>query len=921
MKIHRLHTLLLAILILLMCPEMAFATHNRAGSIWIEQIGPLTIRATIITYTKASSVAADRDTLEINWGDGSPLQKVARSNGGGRGVFLAGDIRYNEYVITYTYPGRGTYIVSMTDPNRNGGILNVNFPNSDVVPFYIQTVYTFLNSNFQGTNTTPRLLQPPIDKGCVGKTYTYNVNAYDPDGDSLAYRLITPYQDKGITVPLYEFPDRINTNPPKPNVITLDERTGQFTWKTPQLRGEYNVAFLILSYRRGQATPIDSTIRDIQILIEDCQNDPPKVETIDKLCVIAGQYIKFSVRGTDPNVGQKVQLSALGGPFEVKYSPAIFLGSQGRFLTPAVVDTFKWQTTCEHIAEYPYNVVFKAMDNFFDTSGLVDLKTVQIKVVGPPPEEVRVVSGSGESTVSWKQPYICEDAKDRYWYAYSVWRRESSSSFPIDICTPGLDGKGYERIVYDTIFPFAAGRYTFVDKNVERGKTYCYRVLAHFAKRTNAGNPFNFVPSLPSEEACVQLQRDLPLITNATVEETSPSVGRILVRWTKPIAKDLDTILNPGPYKFVVQRAQGITKTGFQNIAGATFSSPSFAGLNDTTWIDNALNTTQFPYTYRIAFYKKNDSLVGYSPVASSHFLRIQSSDRINILTIDKDVPWTNSRYDIFRLNRTTNQYDSIGTTITQTYTDEGLVNKTEYCYYARAVGSYGIVGIASPLINLSQRICGTPIDTVPPCPPKLGVTNNCDSTGRTAETAIFNLLRWTNPKNNCKGSEDVAKYTVYYADTEGGQFQKIATINNIKDTILSHQNVVNHSVAGCYYVTATDSLGNESLRSNVFCMDNCPYYLLPNAFTPNGDGDNELFKPINLRFIAKVDFKVFNRWGQLVFETENPLLNWDGKNTKGDVLADGTYFYMCKVFEQRVGGATVSPKILNGYIEMIRGN
>ncbi len=919
-RYFRLPTLLCALMLFLNI-ENASATHNRAGSIWIEQIGPLSIRATIITYTKASSVPADRDTLDINWGDGSPLQKVARTNGNGRGVNLGNDIKYNEYVAIYTYPGRGTYVVSMTDPNRNGAIKNVNFPNSDAVPFYIQTVYTFLNSNFQGTNTTPRLLQPPIDKGCVGKTYLYNVNAYDPDGDSLAYRLIIPMQDKGINVPLYEYPDRINVNPPKPNIITLDERTGQFTWKTPQISGEYNVAFLILSYRRGQATPIDSTIRDIQILIEECQNDPPKVETIDKICVIAGQFVQFPVRGTDPNVGQKVQLSALGGPFEVKYSPAIFKGSQGRFLTPPVIDTFKWQTTCEHITEYPYNVVFKAMDNFFDTSGLVDLKTVQIKVVGPPPEDVRVVSGSGQATVSWKQPYICEAAKDKYWYAYSVWRKETSNPFVLDTCTPGLDGKGYERIVYDTIFPFALNRYSFVDKNVERGKTYCYRVLAHFAKRTTSGNPFNFVASLPSTEACVQLQRDVPILTNVSVEETSPSVGKMFVRWTKPVAKDLDTVLNPGPYRFVVQRAQGITKTGFQDVAGATFTNSSFANLNDTTWTDNALNTSQFPYSYRIAFYFKRDSLMGYSPVASSHFLRIQSSDRINILTIDKDVPWTNSKYDIFRLNKTTNQYDSIATTTAQTYTDEGLQNKVEYCYYIRAVGSYGIAGIASPLINLSQRICGTPIDTVPPCPPKLVITNNCDSTGRTAETAIFNLLRWTNPKNNCKGSEDLAKYTIYYANTEGGQFQKIGTITNIKDTTLSHQNVLTHSVAGCYYVTATDSIGNESPRSNVFCVDNCPFYLLPNAFTPNGDGDNEVFKPINLRFIAKVEFKVFNRWGQLVFETTDPLLNWNGKNAKGDALADGTYFYTCQVFEQRVAGAVLSGKPLNGYIELIRGN
>jgi hypothetical protein len=86
--------------------EKAAATHNRAGEIWLEQIGPLTLRATIITYTKASSIPADRDSLDIDWGDGSPLRKVARTNGNGRGVILNGDIKYNEYVATYTYPGQ-----------------------------------------------------------------------------------------------------------------------------------------------------------------------------------------------------------------------------------------------------------------------------------------------------------------------------------------------------------------------------------------------------------------------------------------------------------------------------------------------------------------------------------------------------------------------------------------------------------------------------------------------------------------------------------------------------------------------------------------------------------------------------------------------------------------------------------------------
>src|SRR5690606_18067691 len=88
--------------------------------------------------------------------------------------------------------------------------------------------------------------------------------------------------------------------------------------------------------------------------------------------------------------------------------------------------------------------------------------------------------------------------------------------------------------------------------------------------------------------------------------------------------------------------------------------------------------------------------------------------------------------------------------------------------------------------------------------------------------------------------------------------------------------------LAGCYYVVAFDSLGNTSLPGNIVCADNCPDYRLPNTFTPNGDGDNDLFIPYPYRFIESVDFKVFNRWGNLVFETDNPDLLWNGQSADG---------------------------------------
>ena len=898
-----------------------FATHNRAGEIHVTQTGALTVRATIITYCKNSSFPVDRDTLTIDWGDGT-TQQVSRDNGAIRngkheGVVLtnASDTRYNTYNAVHTYPGRSTYRISMTDPNRNGGIVNVNYPNSDVIPFHLETIFIFQNANFSGFNTTPFLLQPPLDKGCVGKKFVHNPNAYDPDGDSIAYRLIVPLQDVNTPVPLYQYPNQVAAG--NNNQISLDEVTGTFTWNSPQQKGEYNIAFYIISYRNGAA--IDTTIRDMQIFIDVCENHPPVVTVNDKFCLIAGQTLKFNVSASDPDAGQKVILGATGAPLIDTISPATFPGTNGVYQFPVVTSTFTWHTVCDQIREQPYSVVFRAVDNYQDSTGLADLKSVQIKVVGPPPQDVQAAAGAGFVTVSWGKPYICENVHNRYFYGFSVWRREGSSAFKLDTCTPGLDGKGYTMIHFDTAFTMVNGRYVYLDNNVERGKTYCYRILAYFAKRTPAGNPFNLVESLPSLEACAQLSRSLPLITNASVLTTDATNGKIQVRWTKPLAKDLDTILNPGPYRYQVFRATGITKQNLVAIPGAVFTATSFSSANDTVFEDSGLNTVLNPYTYKIAFFVKQDTLLGYTEPASSVYLSIASTDRINNLSWKLDDPWTNANYVVYRKNNTTGVFDSVGISFTTTYSDTGLVNKKEYCYYVQSVGSYGIAGVASPLLNFSQQICGTPIDTVPPCPPTLTVTNICNSPGGgTPLDQLQNNLSWTPDfSKKCKASE-IGSYKIYYGATTKDSLVLVATNTGFADTTYLHHPAI--GIAGCYAVTSVDTVGNESRKSNIVCVDNCPVYTLPNTFTPNGDGQNDLFIPNkSYRFIDHIDLKVYNRWGELVFTTTNPAIKWDGKNTDGKDLAVGTYFYTCIVYEIRVDGVTQSPNTLSGYIELIR--
>lgn len=908
--------LLLILLGSLLAPLALWATHNRAGEIRVEQIGPLRVKATIITWTRTQSVSADRDTLTIDWGDGK-REQVVRSNGNGNGVILNDQVKYNEYVAEHTYAGPATYRISMTDPNRNAGIINVNPPQSENVPFHIETIYTFQDPQFGGTNSTPKLYQPPIDQACVGKPFKHNPNADDPEGDSLSYHLIVPLQALGTPVPNYSFPNQIG--PGTNNTLSLNERTGEIIWDSPQIQGEYNLAFIIVSWRGG--VPIDTTIRDMQIFVETCNNNPPNVESPDKICVVAGQIVEFEVRATDPDSANLLHLTALGGPLESQYSKATFSAPTG-FVLPPVTGTFRWQTACEHISNQPYSVVFKAVDSLNkNMPKLADLKTVSIKVVGPPPEDVQIKAQLGVVEISWGKPYFCENAAENYFYGFSVWRREGSNPFPIDSCAPGLKGKGYTEIVFVTKQE-KDGRYYFQDMNVERGRTYCYRVLAKFARISSGGYPYNLVESLASDEVCVQLPRDLPLITNVSVLQTDPATGQIEVCWSKPVASDLDTILNHGPYRYQLLRAPGLSGGTFQEIPGASFVADNFWEANDTCFTDPGLNTSGQPYQYKVAFYVRGENVpLGSTNPASSVFLTVNSTDNTNLLSWQENVPWDNYEYTVFRKNNITGAFDSIGSSVTQEYADRGLVNGQEYCYYVRSTGTYSIGGVIDPILNNSQEDCGIPLDTIPPCVPVLHVQNICNGgAGTEPDPPYENSLGWSNPNIACPGiTDDVVQYKIWFAAREGEPLALLDVIDGANDTVLVH--ALPDGLAGCYAVSAVDSVGNESAQSAVQCVDNCPEYNLPNAFTPNGDGHNDTYTPFPFwRFIDRIDMQIFNSWGNLVFRTTDPAINWSGVNLDGNELAEGTYFYVCKVYESRVEGVVLRPDVLSGYIELVRG-
>lgn len=881
------------------------ATHNRAGEITYRQIGPLTIEVTITTYTKSSSVAADRDSLEFFWGDNTK-NFIRRDNN--RTRFEANDVKVNYYVGRHTFPGPATYTMYLTDPNRIGSILNINYPNSIDIPFFLSTTFTLLNQQFQGPNNSVVLLQPPLDVACVGKRFTHNPNAFDPDGDSLRYELTTPLQAMSTPVPGYKFPDQIVTGPD--NQISINPVTGEVIWDSPKVQGEYNIAIRILEYRQGKL--INVVLRDMQILVRDCENNPPIIVAPDEVCIIAGEKLDLKIKILDSDPGQLVGIFATGGPLQFA-QPAIF-EAPGQFTSAPANARIIWQTNCSHIAPNYYQIVVRAIDNFFgDSSGLATLKTIRIKVVGPPPENLKAESKQNSVKLLWESPYLCAQQKPESFLGFSVWRRSRSLELMQDTCQPGLTGKGYTKIAVG-IKSIDAGSYLYEDLNVNKGQTYCYRVLPEFALLNDAGVPYAKIEGMHSEEICTQVSRILPLWTRISVSGTDAADGTMEVRWTKPLLNEVDSVLFPPPYLFKFFRKKGTGQ--FEELSQRELLVNNLSTLKDTTFEDTSLETSTFPYTYKINFLSQGKE-VGTNADASSIYLNAEPTDQKMKLSWSFDVPWSNTLFDIFRKNENAT-FEKIGQTTLLSFLDENLDNGKEYCYYVRATGTYGLNNIEDPLINLSQEACDTPLDNVPPCNPELQLKNICDKLSVNSPVEdLINELNWQDVSKSCPElASDLKSYKIYYSPDKSGPFE---FIDEVPGNQLNYFHKPGKGLAGCYQVTSTDTSGNENIATQFKCIENCPLYILPNTFTPNGDGHNELFVPRANFFVEKIDFKVFNQWGNKVFETEDPQINWDGQNFQKEPLADGVYHYICILFVENLENELREYKVLSGFVQIIR--
>jgi gliding motility-associated-like protein len=881
------------------------ATHNRAGEITYEHVGGFTYRVRITTYTKQSAIA-DRNSLKIRWGDEGPnvtdlqLDSLFRTN---QVLNVGIDVKRNEYTGLHTYSGPGTFTISVEDPNRNAGVLNINngdpgtpeaekTSTSVMAVFAIRSVLVIRPGN-GGHNNSIKFLNPPIQDACIYQPWIHNPVAFDSlEGDQLVYSLVSCLGLNAEPLAAWESPTDYTDDPN--DVFSINSENGDITWDTPLVAGEYNVAFEVREYRNGIF--VGSVQRDMQITVVTCANVPPEIAELPDYCIGAGELLQFQLNYSDPNGSAfQVDVDALGGPMtDVEH--IAFYDDVSRFFT--------WNPQCDEVRAEPYYVSFMATDQ--GNIPLTDVETVSIQVVAPAVENPLAEAVGAQMNLSWELTpcYSAFDDGELDDVKYLIYRRNGLYGFEPDNCELGVpEYTGYSLIGESQ----GAANNSFIDSSVFYGGVYCYMIVTVW--------PDGAI-SYASEEFCDTVNKEVPVLTKVSIGITDFLSGVDTVHWSKP--SDLDTLLFPGPYVYnLFYSSEG------NNVDSLLYTTDEFVTIaqGDTTFIHADINTISLAHRYRVEISSMSVDLDATSAIAASMLLQLIPGDNQMTLNMGASVPWTNYAYRIFRKDPGASAFIEVDTAYTVTYTDTGLVNNQQYCYKVLALGSYYASDVPDPLFNWSQEVCAQPYDQTPPCPPSFTMADDC--------IAGINTLSWTNV-SGC--ANDIEGYAIYYAPTLTDTLALLTTIYGADDTTFVFDGSEYNdpaSIAGCYAVTAFDSLNlwpdgnlyrNISSFSNIVCIDNCPEYELPNIFSPNGDGLNDVFEPFPYRYVKSIQLTIYNRWGEAVFETDDPSIQWDGKHKEsGKACSDGVYYYVIRVDFIRLTG--IESQSYSGNLRIIAGD
>ena len=208
-----------------------------------------------------------------------------------------------QYRIVHTYSSPGKYILSYREHARNAGIVNMD--ESAFTTFYTETGITIRMDTVIHHPISPfRLLTGLAPE----YPYDHNPGAIDPNDDSISFEFVIPKSALSTNVQNYRYPnDRQfyssagidystgNEDQDGPPTFIIDPVTGTLTWDAPGAVGEYALAIRVIAWKFNSTDSVwvesGFSIRDMQVLVEQCPNQKPALIVPADLCVIAGTTV------------------------------------------------------------------------------------------------------------------------------------------------------------------------------------------------------------------------------------------------------------------------------------------------------------------------------------------------------------------------------------------------------------------------------------------------------------------------------------------------------------------------------------------------------------------------------------------------------------------------------------------------------
>ncbi len=598
-------------------------------------------------------------------------------------------------------------------------------------------------------------------------------------------------------------------------------------------------------------------------------------------CIVAGVLLRDTVSAKANPITHNV--------FMESYSGVYSLGATKTFVannTPSPLCYFSWQTTCAHIREQPYDVVFRAQDISTVDPKLTDVRSFLVYVKAPKPQNLQATPIANTIQLTWDayKTSTCSNASK-----IRIYRKQcAATNFSPEPCEDGIPlGSDYVFIR-----EVDASVNSIIDNNSGAGLLpgvgYCYTILATFP---SPGNGISY----PADEACSSIAIEVPVLGEVSVTNTAITTGTIQLNWFEP----LDNVT--GPFSYDIYRASSDAPTVFSLVTTV---------VADTFYTDNNLNTEEKQYFYKI----KLSSATTFAIVQSSIALAASPRNASALLSWNVTAAFNLDTIEVYRsingaafvLTKTLFNPSKTGN-----YTDDvaPIQNCDTVNYFIRVKGHYCDPRMDQELISDSPIEKVVPLDDTPPPAPVLNMKSCAPPYNLHVNDLVWNSVA-DEQCNTIKG------YNLYYAPHSG---QGLSLLAFLTDTTYIH-NMVDSSLAGCYEVKAVNYRDVESEASNRICIDNCTYYQLPNLVTRDNNGHNDIFQayPIPLG-VRVVQFNVYNRWGNQVYSYKGePYIYWRTFDGAQNFLSEGVYYYEAEVQYYRRLNPNDETQIIKGWVHLI---